>query len=100
MLKNCKYFIFVEKDYYLSLQPIFIKHKGMINITLPDNTVMQFEKGVSPLDIAGEISEGLARNVIASKVNGLLWDVMRPINDDANVKEWRYAYINRQFATS
>lgn len=65
--------------------------KGMINITLPDDTVKQFDNGVTPLEIAKNISEGLARNVICSKVNGEPWDATRPINNDARVKlfTWR-----------
>ncbi|MFA8300839.1 MAG: threonine--tRNA ligase [Hyphomicrobiales bacterium] len=58
----------------------------MINITLPDNSVKQFEPGVSALDIAKSISEGLARNVLAAKVNGEVWDATRPINEDVNLQ--------------
>jgi len=42
----------------------------MINITFPDGAVRQYESGVSPLDIAKSISEGLARKIIAANVNG------------------------------
>lgn len=58
----------------------------MINITFPDKTVRQYEAGVTPLDVAKSISEGLARNVLSAKVNGLMWDAMRPINDDAEIQ--------------
>lgn len=58
----------------------------MINITLPDNTVRQFPKGSTGVDIAKSISEGLARNVLAASVNGEVWDATRPINADASVK--------------
>ncbi len=58
----------------------------MINITLPDNSVKQFEKGVTALDIARSISEGLTRNVLAAKVDNEVWDATRPINSDARVK--------------
>nr|NQU92058.1 TGS domain-containing protein [Bacteroidota bacterium] len=58
----------------------------MINITLPDNSVKQFDAGVSGLEVAKSISEGLARNVLAAKVNGEVWDATRPILDDANVQ--------------
>ncbi len=58
----------------------------MINITLPDNSVKQFEPGVTGLDIARSISEGLARNVLAAKINGKVWDATRPITDDARVQ--------------
>ena len=46
----------------------------MINITLPDGSVKQFEKGASSMDVAKSISEGLARNVLSAKVNGEVWD--------------------------
>lgn len=58
----------------------------MINITFPDKTVRQFEAGVTPLDVAKSISEGLARNVLSAKVNGVMWDAMRPINEDAEIQ--------------
>ncbi len=57
-----------------------------INITLPDGSVKQYEKGVSGYDIAMSISEGLARNVLAAKVNGEVWDATRAINTDATVQ--------------
>lgn len=58
----------------------------MINITLPDGAVKQFEAGVSSLDIAKSISEGLARKVLAANVNGEVWDANRPIQNDATLK--------------
>jgi threonyl-tRNA synthetase len=58
----------------------------MINITLPDGAVKQYTKGTSPMDIALGISEGLARNVIAAKVNGITVDSNRSIVDDATLQ--------------
>lgn len=58
----------------------------MINITLPDSSVKQFEEGVTGLEVAKSISEGLARNVLAAKVNGEVWDATRPIRNDAKVQ--------------
>ncbi len=58
----------------------------MINITLPDGSVKQYQEGVTALDIARDISEGLARNVLSAKVNGVVIDATRPINEDANVQ--------------
>ena len=58
----------------------------MINITLPDGSVRQYEKGVTGLEIAASISEGLARNVLAVKVNKEVWDLSRPIEADAQVQ--------------
>ncbi len=58
----------------------------MINITLPDNSIKQFISGVTALEIALSISEGLARNVLAVRVNNEIWDATRPIENDANIK--------------
>ncbi len=58
----------------------------MINVTLPDGAVRQYESGVSALDIAKSISEGLARKVLAASVNGQVWDATRPITTDVSLK--------------
>jgi threonyl-tRNA synthetase len=57
-----------------------------VKITLPDGSVREYEKGVSGLQIAVSISEGLARNVLAAKVNGEVWDASRPILQDSSVQ--------------
>jgi len=63
----------------------------MINITLPDGTVKQYPKGSNAMDIAKSISEGLARNVLSAKVNGVVMEATRPINEDATIQllTWR-----------
>ncbi|MBP5663668.1 MAG: threonine--tRNA ligase [Bacteroidales bacterium] len=58
----------------------------MINITLPDGSVKQYNQGVTPYEIASSISEGLARNVLAANVNNQIVELNRPINEDAEVK--------------
>ncbi len=58
----------------------------MINITLPDGSARQYDKGTTSMQIAMSISEGLARNVLAAEVNGQVWDAERPIEHDAKVK--------------
>jgi len=58
----------------------------MIKITLPDGSIREVEKGTTAMDVAKSISEGLARNVLSAKVNGEVWDSMRPINDDATLQ--------------
>ena len=58
----------------------------MINITLPDNSVRQFPEGVTSLEIARSISEGLARNVLSASVNGEVWDATRPLKADARLR--------------
>jgi threonyl-tRNA synthetase len=57
----------------------------MINITLPDGSKREFNKGACAMDVALNISEGLARNVLAAKVNGEVVDASFPINEDASV---------------
>lgn len=58
----------------------------MIKITLPDGSVREFEPGVTALDVAKSISEGLARNVLSAEVNGEVIDATRGIFEDAEVK--------------
>ncbi|HOI48811.1 MAG TPA: TGS domain-containing protein, partial [Prolixibacteraceae bacterium] len=58
----------------------------MIKITLPDNSVREFPKGSSGLDIAKTISNRLANDVLSVSVNGEVWDLTRPIEADAAVK--------------
>ncbi|MFD2597432.1 threonine--tRNA ligase [Sphingobacterium corticis] len=58
----------------------------MINITLPDGSVRAYESGVTAMQIALSISEGLARNVLAAEVDGEVWDASRAIENDAQVK--------------
>lgn len=58
----------------------------MINITLPDGSVRQYEAGISAMDVAMSISEGLARKVLAAEIDGEVWDATRPINKDVTLK--------------
>lgn len=62
----------------------------MINITFPDNSVKQFEAGVTPLQIAESISPRLAQDVLAASVNDEEWDLTRPINADASLKLFKW----------
>ena len=56
-----------------------------IKITLPDGSIREYPKGITGMDIALSISEGLARNVLSAKVNGEVWDASRPIDADSKV---------------
>src|SRR5210317_2007590 len=58
----------------------------MIKITLPDGSIREYEKGTSALDVAKSISEGLARNVLAAKVNGEVRDAFRAIEEDSSLQ--------------
>ena len=53
----------------------------MIQITLPDGTIKQVNKGTSAMHIAKDISEGLARNVLACLVDDEVWDANRPLEN-------------------
>ena len=58
----------------------------MLNITLPDGSVRQVEPGTTGYDLAAGISEGLARNALAVRVNGEIRDLHRPLTTDATVE--------------
>lgn len=57
-----------------------------VNIQFPDGAVRSFEKGITPMQIAKGISEGLAKKVIASSINGNVQDASTPIQADASLK--------------
>ena len=58
----------------------------MVKIKFPDESVKEFEPGVTGLDIAKSISPKLAKEVLSISVNGEIWDLTRGITDDADVK--------------
>jgi threonyl-tRNA synthetase len=58
----------------------------MIKIIFPDNSTREFTEGTTALQIAESISPRLAQDVLAAKVNGEVWDLTRPINDDATLQ--------------
>ena len=58
----------------------------MIKINFPDGAVREYESGVSSLEVAKSISEGLARKVLAAKVNDQVWDLSRPITADSSLR--------------
>lgn len=58
----------------------------MISISFPDGAIRQYEQGVSAMDIAKSISEGLARKVLVASVNNKVVDASLPITEDAAVK--------------
>ncbi|MCC5922656.1 MAG: threonine--tRNA ligase [Crocinitomicaceae bacterium] len=58
----------------------------MFEVKLPDGSIKQYDAQVSALDVAMEISEGLARNVLAAEVNGEVVDAFRPLPKSAHLK--------------
>lgn len=58
----------------------------MIKITFPDGSVREYAKGTTSMQIAESISQRLAQEVLAAKVNGQIWDLTRPVNEDATIE--------------
>ncbi|MFM1916135.1 MAG: threonyl-tRNA synthetase [Bacteroidota bacterium] len=58
----------------------------MIQVTFPDGTIREYAKGTSALQIATSISEGLARNVLAARVNGQVKDAVLPIDEHCELQ--------------
>lgn len=57
----------------------------MIKITFPDGAVREYPEGITPMEVAKSISEGLARNVLAANVNGKRTEANTPITIDASL---------------
>ena len=57
----------------------------MIKVTLPDGAIKEFEAGTTALDVAKSISEGLARNVLAARVNNEVVDAFRTLPETCNL---------------
>ena len=58
----------------------------MIKVTLKDGSIKEVENGISVIELAGQISEGLARVATAGKINGKVVDLRTKINNDSNVE--------------
>ncbi|KFK26446.1 hypothetical protein AALP_AA8G249500 [Arabis alpina] len=62
-----------------------------IKITLPDGTVKDGRKWeTTPMDIAGQISKGLATSALISEVNDALWDMTRPLEGDCKLQLFKF----------
>jgi len=66
----------------------------MIKITLPDDSVREFDAGVTGLEIAEAISRNLAKEVLSVSVNGEVRDLMRPIHSDSSIR--LYTWENKE----
>ncbi|SMO52879.1 threonyl-tRNA synthetase [Saccharicrinis carchari] len=62
----------------------------MVKITLPDNSVREYEAGITGLEIARSISPRLAKEVLSISVNDETWDLTRPIHTDASIKLYKW----------
>jgi threonyl-tRNA synthetase len=68
-----------------------LSNNGQIKITFPDGNTKEFPKGVSSLEIAASISKGLAEEVLVADVNGKAVDLVKPLDEDASVKFYKFA---------
>lgn len=66
------------------------REKIMIKITFPDNSVKEYAEGTTAMQIAESISPRLAQDVLAASVNGEIWDLTRPLHQDAAVKLFKW----------
>ncbi|MFD0962529.1 threonine--tRNA ligase [Pseudofulvibacter geojedonensis] len=57
----------------------------MIEITLPDGSIKSFESGITPMDVAKSISEGLARNVISASFNTETVETTTPLTSNGSL---------------
>ena len=62
----------------------------MIKITFPDQSVREFEDGVTPLQVAEAISPRFAQDVLVAKVGDEMWDMTRPITADATINFYKW----------
>lgn len=58
----------------------------MIKVTFPDGAVREYEQGITSLDIANSISKNLAQKLLAAEVDGDVWDLFRPLQNDVSIK--------------
>ena len=62
----------------------------MIKITFPDNSVREYEAGITGLQIAESISPRLAQDVIACGINGETTELNRPITEDSSIVLYKF----------
>lgn len=63
-----------------------LRIRSMIKITFPDQTVREFEEGITGMEIAKRLSNSFAKKVLAAEVDGEIWEATRPIQKDCSLK--------------
>jgi len=58
----------------------------MIKVKFPDNSIREYNEGVTPIDIAKSLSNSLAKEIVTATVDGEPWDATRAINNDVEIK--------------
>ena len=59
---------------------------NMIEVTLPDGAIKEFQENSTPFDVAKSISDGLARNIISANYNGITIEINTPLKQDGSLK--------------
>ena len=70
----------------------------MIKVTFPDGSQREYPVGTTSWDIAGSISPRLQQDVLAAGVNGQIWDLMRPLKEDTELKLFKWEDPEGKFA--
>ena len=70
----------------------------MIKVTFPDGSQREYPAGTTSWDIAGSISPRLQQDVLAAGVNGQIWDLMRPLKEDTELKLYKWEDPEGKFA--
>ena len=63
-----------------------IRNKFMVTLTFPDGAAREYEAGTTAMQVAKKISKGLAKQVLAAKLDGKLVDASLPIEADAKIE--------------
>ena len=69
----------------------------MIKVTLPDGSLREFSKGATAYDVALSISEGLARNVLAAKVNDAVVDATQELPETCTLSLLTFLEVGTEF---
>ena len=65
----------------------------MVNVTFPDGTVREYEKGITVIEIAKAISKNLAKEVMAAEIDGTVVDIRTEVNEDTEIKFFKFEDI-------
>ena len=64
----------------------------MITVTFPDGNKKEYENGITGFEIAKSISHGLAKRILISNVNGIPYELNRPLNQNCKLYQQNYYY--------
>ncbi len=82
-LKSCFYILSASMQDVIFADSYF--RAAMIKITLPDGKIREYPMGTTPIGVAKEISEGLARNIISAAFNGKVVETVTPLKEDGKL---------------